>query len=428
MKKKSTFFTGKQCSFLLLFFSFIFISTSVSAQPTNQTFNSSGTYTVPTGYTANVTIEAWGGGGGGGSNTANAKGGGGGGAYASITTVLSAGSYTVTVGAGGAVATAGGNSSFTSLVIAAGGSSTTTQTAGLGGTTAASTGTTLFAGGNGGNGAGTTGIRGGGGGGGSANAGSNGGNGVNGIAGAPGTGGNGGTGSGAGGRGSDDNGTPNAVAGSVVGGGGGGRGNNGNSQTGAAGQLIVTVNAVLPVKFGNITAYEKQSGIQIDWTVYSEVNLSHYEIERSADSRIFSAIGTVSARNSATETKYGWLDVNPLPGNSFYRLKSIDTDSRTGYSIIVKVNLNKSVKEISVYPNPTVGGSVAIQSSDLQKGNYNAKIFGKSGQLIYSLQFEHNGGAVTQSIQLPQSIQTGIYILQLDNNGLKVMSKSFMVQ
>ncbi|MDP9230071.1 MAG: T9SS type A sorting domain-containing protein [Bacteroidota bacterium] len=88
----------------------------------------------------------------------------------------------------------------------------------------------------------------------------------------------------------------------------------------------------------------------------------------------------------------------------------------------------KSVKDISVYPNPVVGGYVSFQSSDLQKGNYSVKIFNNTGQQVYSLRFAHNGGAITQAIQLPQSMKTGVYSLQLDNDGSKMMSKSFMVQ
>lgn len=429
MKTRSTLVESKLSVPLLLLFTIIISSSSAKAQPTNQTFTSSGTYSVPAGYFVSVTIEAWGAGGGGGTNTGNAKGGGGGGAYASRTTILGPGNYTVTVGTGGAVATAGGSSSFTTLVIAAGGSSTTTATGGAGGTTAASTGTTLFAGGNGGNGAGSTGIRGGGGGGGSATATANGGNGGNGIAGAPGTGGAGGTGVGSGGNGANDSGTPDAVNGTAAGGGGGGRGNNGNSRAGADGRVIVTVNSfTLPVRLSGITAFEKNNGIQIDWTAYSEENLSHYEIERSADGNNFSGIGTITARNSVSASTYGWLDLNPSPGVSFYRLRSVDLDSRAAYSTVVKVNRDKQVKDIFVYPNPVKDGYLSLQSAELHKGNYRATIFNNSGQEIFTAQFSHAGGTLTRAIQLPQDLKPGIYSLQLVNDISIVTGKTILVQ
>jgi hypothetical protein len=92
------------------------------------TFNSSGTWTKPSGYgtTARVFIQSWGGGGSG--NNANNEGGGGGGAYnyrwMSIACLAS--TVSVTIGAGGAAVNSGtgntgGTTTFGSHVYAYGG-------------------------------------------------------------------------------------------------------------------------------------------------------------------------------------------------------------------------------------------------------------------------------------------------------------------
>src|SRR5687767_276548 len=154
-------------------------------------------------------------------------------------------------------------------------------------------------------------------------------------------------------------------------------------------RLAFVADAPLPVKFGNITGYEKLSGIQIDWTAYSEENVSHYEIQRSADGRTFTTQGTVTALNAALESRYGWLDVNPLPGVNFYRLKSLDIDQQHGYSSIVKINLENSIKEISVYPNPVIGRHISLQATGLAKGNYTVRISNSSGQQVYTFRFNH---------------------------------------
>lgn len=403
MKKRFTFFKENLFSFLSVLALLFFISETANGQPVSQTFNTSGTYTVPAGYSAIVTIEAWGAGAGGGAGSGS-KGGGGSGAYASSTTTLAAGSYTVTVGAGGGnTGTNGGNSSFTTIVIAEGGFSTTTGTGGAGGTTGGSTGTTKIAG--------------------TAGANSSGSNGGAGVAGANG-GGGGGTG------GPANNGV--GGTGTAPGGGGGGKagpGNNGNGGgVGGNGRVIVTVNTVLPVRLSNISAFEKQNGIQIEWTVYSEVNLSKYQVERSADGVRFTSIGDVAARNVTVETKYGFFDSNPLPGVSFYRLKSIDIDSKYGYSSIVRVSLDKQVKNISVYPNPATGDYVSFQGADLNKGHYLVRVFNSSGAQVFDQNFSHSGGAISQTLKLPAGIQSGLYLLQLSTDGVKVMNKTFMIQ
>lgn len=217
---------------LFIIVSSLLFTLGIHAQIT-QTFNSSGSFTVPAGVTS-ITVRAWGAGGGGG-NLANATGGGGGGAYASsVLTVTPGATYSVSVGTGGTVGNPGDNSSFGgTLVVAAGGSSTAGTIGGAGGTVAASTGTTRFAGGKGGDAA----TNSGGGGGGSATTTGAGG------AGDPGsgtTGGNGGTGEGNGGRGGDRT-TDNSAAGSPPGGGGGGRGRDiGTSKSGGNGRVTIS--------------------------------------------------------------------------------------------------------------------------------------------------------------------------------------------
>lgn len=186
--------------------------------------------------------------------------------------------------------------------------------------------------------------------------------------------------------------------------------------------------APLPVKLSSIKAYERQQGIQLDWTAYHEENLSGYQIERSANGIIFISIGEIAARNVATETKYGFFDANPLSGTSFYRLKNIDFDGKSGYSNVVKVNLDKSNNDISLYPNPVRGGYVSFQTSDLSKGNYSVKVFNAGGQQVYTQRFTHSGGAINQTIQLPPGIKSGMYSMQLEKEGVKVMNKAFMVQ
>ena len=413
-----TVFTHLKVKLSLAGFLFLFMLTvnSVFSQPTSQTFNSSGTYTIPSGYSASITIEVWGGGGGGGVKSAGAKGGGGSGAYAAKDTLLPAGTYTVTVGAGGTAAVNGGISSFTTFVVAAGGTAASGTTGGAGGTIAASTGARLYAGGNGANASGNNG----GGGGGSAFSNANGGNA---------TGSTGGTGHGNGGNGGPGS-NNSGASGVTPGAGGGGKagpGNSSSSGTGANGQVVVTVTGVLPVKFGNIKAIEKQNGIEIEWKVYSEENVNRYQVERSMNGITFSALGDVPARNVNIATNYYFFDANPLPGLSFYRLKSIDIDGKYGYSTIIRVNLNKQVKDISLYPNPVKGEFVSFQAAGLSKGDYKIQIFNSNGMRVLEQGLTHSGGSINQTLKLPAGISPGFYFLQMINDEMKGMNKSFII-
>ena len=227
----------------------LFLNTFCYAQTASQTYNLSGSFTVPAGVTQ-ITVESWGAGGKGGSKgpspANNGYGGGGGGAYArKVITVIPGEIFTVTVGTGASTNTAPGNdsdfinSSSVVVVRAKGGNSVPLDAnagaiGGAGLITGGSIGDIAFAGGNGANGN-LASLFGGGGG---ASAGTiNIGASATNATGAPGTngGGNGGAGRSAT--------SGNGFSGTTPGGGGGGALRTSGTPTGgngANGQIIVT--------------------------------------------------------------------------------------------------------------------------------------------------------------------------------------------
>ncbi len=193
---------------------------------------------------------------------------------------------------------------------------------------------------------------------------------------------------------------------------------------------VADIGAALPVKFGSIKAYEKQNGIQLDWKVYSENKVKNYEVERSADARTFTSVGSLPALyNNTSDGDYGFFDANPLAGTSYYRIKNNDLDGKSAYSIIVRVNRNKTMKGLSLYPNPVKNGIVLLQGSDLGRGNYKINIFGANGQEIYKQQVKHNGGTISHTIELPSTISKGVYMLSVkDENGNIIFNEKLVKQ
>ena len=150
-----------------------------------------------------------------------------------------------------------------------------------------------------------------------------------------------------------------------------------------------------------------------------ENKVKSYEIERSADARSYTTVGSLPALyNNTSDGDYGFFDANPLPGISYYRIKNNDLDGKSAYSIVVRVNRNKSIKGLSIYPNPVLNRVVSLQGSDLARGNYKISIFAANGQEIYKQQIKHNGGTISQTIELPSTISKGVYMFSVrDENG-----------
>jgi hypothetical protein len=193
---------------------------------------------------------------------------------------------------------------------------------------------------------------------------------------------------------------------------------------------VADIGVALPVKFGPIKAYEKLTGIQLDWKVYSEDKVKNYEIERSADGRSFTTVGSVPALyNNTSDGDYGFFDANPLPGISYYRIKNNDLNGKSAYSIVVRVNRNKAIKGLNLYPNPVLNGIVSLQGSDLGRGNYKISLFGANGQEIFKQQIKHNGGTISQTIELPSTISKGVYMFSVrDENGNIIFNEKLVNQ
>jgi Secretion system C-terminal sorting domain len=370
-----------------------------NAQPVSQTFNASGTYTIPAGYTAVVTIEAWGAGGGGGNAGNGGKGGGGGGAYTRATgQILAAGGYAVTVSVGGGGGLNGGNSSFTTICVAGGGTGAIGSTGGAGGVVITGTGNT------GGTGA-TTAVNNGGGGGGSATSISNGGNGAVTA---------GGIGEGNGGPGGLAN---NGTGGSGVapGGGGGGKAGpgvgSGNTGVGADGRVIVTVTNILAIQFTYFNAAKGNGANTLYWQSACSSTQAIFEIERSTDARNFTTINTITATQARCSQPFTYTDNNALTGFIYYRIKSVDDNGKIKYSAIIKLNgLQNDMQLVAVLPNP-VSSLAQLNITTAKRDKVELAIVSLDGKLLQRSAIQLQAGSSIINLDV-SNLQAGVYIIK----------------
>jgi hypothetical protein len=152
--------------------------------------------------------------------------------------------------------------------------------------------------------------------------------------------------------------------------------------------IIFNPIGVLPVTFTSLEASRSGSDISVEWKVENELNILQYDVERSSDGVTFTKVATKAAiGNSSSDLTYDWLDADPIPGDNFYRIRSISTDGKTQYSIIVKVTLGTTDNEVSgitdVYPNPVgMDQALNVQLASLKAGEYKISLVSSSGQTI----------------------------------------------
>jgi len=189
---------------------------------------------------------------------------------------------------------------------------------------------------------------------------------------------------------------------------------------------VVDEGNALPVSFANVKAFEKGTGVQIEWTNLTESDISGYVVERSANGIDFTAIGQVAPRsNQADKASYIYNDLTPLNGTNFYRVKALELAGKSIYTKSLRVDMGRTVKGISLYPNPVKGSDITIAFS-AGKGLYNMSVLNTAGQVVYRQQLNHAGGTVSQQVSLP-SLKAGMYNVLVSGDNYKE-TKMFVIQ
>jgi Secretion system C-terminal sorting domain len=186
---------------------------------------------------------------------------------------------------------------------------------------------------------------------------------------------------------------------------------------------LTSVAAILPVKFGAISASEANSVVKLNWNIETEINTKSYIIERSKNGEAYTQIGTLTANKSAN---YAWMDKEATNGVNFYRIVAIDNNGTKQYSAAVRLNIGKTQTGLNVYPNPVTGGQLNVELTGISKGNYKANIYAMNGALVHTATIASEGTSMVKSITLPNAIIAGNYTLEITNGSFKTV-KSIVI-
>ncbi|MGZ8540520.1 MAG: T9SS type A sorting domain-containing protein [Chitinophagaceae bacterium] len=184
----------------------------------------------------------------------------------------------------------------------------------------------------------------------------------------------------------------------------------------------------LPVVFGDVKAYEKNNGVQIEWSNLTEKDVAGYTVERSANGSDFSAIGQqLPTSNQNDRADYDAFDAAPLQGTNYYRIKAEETTGKIVYSKVLTVNLGGASQGLRLYPNPVSGHQVTISLSNVRRGQYNLRVINAAGQDIHKQAITNQGSTTTQTIDLPSSIKPGVYNMIITGSDYRE-NKMFIVR
>lgn len=138
----------------------------------------------------------------------------------------------------------------------------------------------------------------------------------------------------------------------------------------------------LPIELLYFDATKVDNEVKLSWETVSEINNDYFEIERSEDGQNWEFIkGIDGAGNSNSPISYNIMDVSPMRGVSYYRLKQVDFDGEFSYSEIRSVLFENTSYQLQIYPNPTNNSVFVTGNKQLLKS---IKIYNSIGKQVTS--------------------------------------------
>jgi hypothetical protein len=191
-------------------------------------------------------------------------------------------------------------------------------------------------------------------------------------------------------------------------------------------RISITYTNALPIDLLNFNADYIKDMVHLSWTTASETNNDFFTIEKSKNGIEFEFIASVDgAGNSKQILHYSYLDQDPYPEISYYRLKQTDFDGKFEYSKLLAVEAKKADTSIlTIFPNPNTGESIAIEMSVNKNEEIMVKIFDINSCDMHSeIVIPEDNGRKVLTFAPKEKLSPGIYILNVTSRRFNVAKR-----
>jgi hypothetical protein len=162
-----------------------------------------------------------------------------------------------------------------------------------------------------------------------------------------------------------------------------------------------------PVKIISFTGkLNSDKTVMLQWKTATQQNINGYNIERSANGIDFINVGQMAVING-NEASYSFIDPQPVIGNNYYRLKTIEQNGQDNYSFVVVVKLKSGVK-LTLFPNPVTTMLTIQQFGTIQ--NKTAVLLNVQGFVLQLVKLN----SLEQDVNM-KNYPAGIYLLKMED-------------
>ncbi|HRH57390.1 MAG TPA: T9SS type A sorting domain-containing protein [Chitinophagales bacterium] len=183
--------------------------------------------------------------------------------------------------------------------------------------------------------------------------------------------------------------------------------------------MLINFNPSLPVFWSTVDAKKiNNNEVAVNWTTLSEVSNYFFTIEKTndlveaqnhhgqqEDLSVWTQCGIINGTNKNAPANYSFIDKNPFPEQSYYRIKQTDFSGKFSYSKIAMVNAAIENDNVKIYPNPSKN-ILNVEYGSLKS----MSLLNMLGEKVYE---ESNADDIIVHAINTQNIPEGIYLLKI---------------
>jgi Secretion system C-terminal sorting domain len=177
----------------------------------------------------------------------------------------------------------------------------------------------------------------------------------------------------------------------------------------------------LPIEILSFDAVKSNKKTLLNWATANALQMSHFEVEKSRDGKVFEQIGQVKAINTIDPIKYKLIDEHPYEGVNYYRLKSVETSGKAAYSKIISIILSGKL-QAKIYPNPIESDLNIDVVSDKSDSEIMVELIDVVGKIIEVQKRKTTSGASTITVDT-HNLLSGSYIVRITNDDNVIQHK-----
>ncbi len=161
----------------------------------------------------------------------------------------------------------------------------------------------------------------------------------------------------------------------------------------------------------------------LNWTMAKEDEPLQFTIEKSADGRIFSAIGSLTSYNNGEDINlYSYNDHDTIQSIAYYRLKITDDRGALQYSRVVQLN-GKMDELLTVNVINPFDQQLRFELATSLTGRADVDLFNLQGKIVKRKGVNINSGSNNVVIDNTNMLPAGVYILRIEFNGRIIQRK-----